>query len=619
MPFPESDLRRRKQGWQMAPAVDSKDLSIGEVDVLRGLQVTYDLVEDTSLLQEKIVPFMDSDVISIDTETTGLDPHRDRVRLVQVAAGELPVLVVDLFKVGPGALVILGDLLSRRAVKVFQNARFDLGFLRSEGIEVTGQLFDTMLASQLLDAGLGRHRHSLGELARFFLDVDVPKELQRSRWDGALTRAQVEYAARDARITLMLRKAMIPGLKRDGLVEAAKLEFDCLRAVTDMEYFGVPLDSEAWRSRETHVRAGMEEARRELVGLLGRPGGVGQACLFGEPCDGVNPDSPQQVLEALKALGIPLEGTSRADLLPLREAHPEVAALLRYRHSAKAHQAFGLPFLDHIHPITGRLHPRYRQIGASTGRFSCSGPNLQQIPRDPSFRGCFRVPEDHRLIIADYSQVELRVVAEVARDATMIGAFRRGWDLHLLTAALVAGKEPDAVSDSERQAAKAVNFGLVFAMGAKRLAAYSTQTFGVPMDLATAALFRERFFRNYRGVARWQDQIQSEASLEVRTLCGRVRRWNASPRLTEACNTIVQGTAADILKKALVLLRDELEGTGARIVCCVHDEILVETPADRAAEIALLTGRLMEKAGRAWLEQVPVPASVVVGRSWAEK
>lgn len=587
--------------------------------VLDGPEVSYKLVEDASLLRENIVPFMASAVISIDTETTGLDPRRDRVRLVQIAAGDLPVLVVDLFKAGAEALEPLGELLAGGAVKVFQNAKFDLGFLRSAGLVVKGQLFDTMLASQLLDAGLEEHRHSLGELARFFLKIDLPKELQRSRWDGLLSRAQVEYAARDAWITLMLRKAMIPLLKREGLVEVAKLEFDCLRAVADMEYFGVPLDSVAWRERETHVRAEMEEARGELVALLGRPGGGNQTCLFGEPCDGINPDSAQQVLEAMKARGIPLEGTARADLLPLKGDYPEVAALLRYRHAAKAHQAFGLSFLEHVHPVTGRLHPRYRQIGASTGRFSCSNPNLQQIPRDPSFRGCFRVSGDRRLIIADYSQVELRVVAEVARDATMIGAFRRGWDLHRLTAALVAGKEPDSVMESERQAAKAVNFGLVFAMGAKRLAAYSTQTFGVPMALETAELFRERFFRNYRGVARWQERIHAESPLEVRTLCGRLRRWKTSPRLTEACNTVVQGTAADILKKALTLLRDELEGTGARIIGCVHDEILVETPAACAAEVAEMTGRTMEKAGRAWLEQVPVPASVVVGRSWAEK
>lgn len=590
-----------------------------EVDALRGFQVEHTLVEDASQLRDNIVPFMVRDVISIDTETTGLDPHRDRVRLVQVAAENLPVLVVDLFKAGSGSVDLLADLLSAGAVKVFQNARFDLGFLRSLGIEVSGQLFDTMLASQLLDAGLGEHRHSLGELARFFLDIDVPKELQRSRWDGDLSRAQVEYAARDALITLMLRKAMIPGLKREGLVEAAKLEFDCLRAVTDMEYFGVPFDSEGWRAREIHVRAEMDEARRELVSLLGKPGGGNQTCLFGDPCDGINPDSAQQVLLAMQARGIGLEGTSRADLLPFSGAHPEVEALLRYRHVAKVHQAFGMSFLDHVHPVTGRLHPRYRQIGASTGRFSCSNPNLQQIPRDPSFRDCFVVSDEQRLVIADYSQVELRVVAEVARDATMIGAFRRGWDLHRLTAALVAGKEPDAVSGEERQAAKAVNFGLVFAMGAKRLAAYSTQTFGVPMSMETAALFRERFFRNYRGVARWQDRLQTEAPIEVRTLSGRLRRWKVPPRLTEACNTIVQGTAADILKKALILLRDELEGTGARIIGCVHDEILVETPAECADEVAEFTGRIMEKAGRTWLEQVSVPASVAVGRSWAEK
>ncbi len=577
------------------------------------------LAEDVKLLQDNIVPFMTADVIGVDTETTGLDPHRDSIRLVQVAAEGVPVLVVDLFRIGEAALPFLRELFSTRAIKVFQNGRFDLAFLRGHGIEVAGQIFDTMLASQLLDAGLGEHRHSLGELAAYFLNIDLSKELQRSRWDGALSEEQIRYAARDAGLLLDLRKRMILGLRSEGLVEVAKLEFDCLRAVTDMEYFGVPLNVEAWEARGARVQDEMEGARRDLVELLGRRGGGSQSCLFDEPCDGVNPDSAQQVLEVLKARGIPLEGTSKSDLLPFREVHPEVAALLRYRHAAKAHQAFGRSFLDHVHPVTGRLHPRYRQIGASTGRFSCSGPNLQQIPRDDAFRSCFRPDEGRRFIVADYSQVELRVVAEVARDATMIGAFRRGWDLHRLTAALIAGKEPDDVTPSERQSAKAVNFGLVFAMGARGLAAYSTQTFGVPMSEETAAIFRERFFRNYRGVARWLDRLRSEEPLEVRTLSGRLRRWRHSPRLSEACNTIVQGTAADILKKALTLLREELKGTGASIISCVHDEILVEAPAEIAPDVAVLTGQIMEKAGRSWLKQVPVPASVVVGSSWAEK
>lgn len=577
------------------------------------------LVEDSSLLQDKIVPFMDADVIGIDTETTGLDPLRDGTRLIQIAAEGLPVLVIDMFRVGEGGIPCLRNLFARNSVKVFQNARFDLAFLRALGLEVKGQFFDTMLASQLLDAGLGEHRHSLGELARVYLGEHLPKELQRSRWDGALSSSQIEYAARDASVLLSLRKAMIPMLRQGKLVEVAKLEFDCLRPVLDMEFYGVPFDAEAWRRLEAEIGDEMRQARRELVTLLTRAGEGAQACLFGDPCDGVNPDSPQQILEALARAGVPVAGTSRAELLPYRDSYPEVEALLRYRHAAKAHQSFGGTFLEQIHPVTGRLHPRYRQIGAATGRFSCSGPNLQQIPRENAFRSCFRVQPGWKLIIADYSQIELRVIAEVARDATMIGAFRRGWDLHRLTAALVAGKEPAAVKASERQAAKAVNFGLVFAMGARGLAHYSNQTFGVPMSLETAALFRDRFFRNYRGVARWLEQLQSEEPVEVRTLSGRLRRWRQPPRLSEACNTIVQGTAADILKRALVLLREDLEGTDARIVGCVHDEILVETPAEIADRVSQVTGESMEQAGRAWLEQVPVPACVVTGQSWAEK
>ena len=174
------------------------------------------------------------------------------------------------------------------------------------------------------------------------------------------------------------------------------------------------------------------------------------------------------------------------------------------------------------------------------------------------------------------------------------------------------------MTSQERQAAKAVNFGLVFAMGAPRLAEYASQTFGVDLTEEEARRFRERFFRHYGAVARWHESFRFDDSLEARTLSGRLRRFRDRPRLTERCNAIVQGTAADILKKALSLLPSALEGTGALLVGTVHDEIIVEGPEARSEEVSARIGQVMREAGKTWLRQVPTPISISIGRSWGK-
>lgn len=571
-------------------------------------------VVDVETLSQVLDGLRLSPVLALDLETTGLDPHLHRPRLLQIADGRGPVAVCDLQVLGAGGRRSLNELLTGTAVKVFHNGKFDLKFLLSLGLKPRGPLFDTMLASQLLDGGLGERRHSLEALARDHLGLELDKELQLSDWSGPLSWRQLEYAARDADVTFRLRRALIPLLIREGLVEAAKVEFDCLPAVAEMEYVGMGLDRTAWAELEASARKAMEVEERRLLSLLGDGA---QLCLFDGVCDRTNLDSQKQVLEALRRRGLPLSGTSRRDLLPLA-ADPAVAALLDYRRQAKLVQAFGSSLLRYLHPRTERVHPDYRQIGAATGRFACRNPNLQQIPRDERFRRCFTAPPGRLLFSADYSQIELRVVAQVTRDATMTGAFRRGWDLHRLTASLMTGRDLSEVSPQDRQAAKAVNFGLVFAMGAARLAEYAGQTFGVALSDEEARLFRERFFRHYGAVARWHESFRFDDSLETRTLCGRLRRFRERPRLTERCNAIVQGTAADILKKALAELPPALEGTGAVIVGSVHDEILVEGALSRAEEIVAKIGAVMEKAGTGWMKEVPTPVSISLGRSWGK-
>jgi DNA polymerase-1 len=350
-------------------------------------------------------------VIAVDTETTGLDPLKDRIRLVQIAAANQPVIIIDLFKVAKETLAPLRELLQGTPIKVLQNAKFDLKFLQQAGLPIAGKLFDTMIAAQLLDAGVRSHGYNLAELVKVYLGEELSKEQQRSDWSNpSLSSEQLEYAARDAAILLRLREVMKPKLTGARLVETAKLEFDCLGAIAQMELNGMLLDLSRWDS----LRQELEQRRDQMAGELRQQF---QSALLSAQLDllgnevSLNLDSQPQVLEALQQMGVPVENTSKLSLIPLAEEHPPVRALLDYRKAAKAVQAFASSLPKHVHPITGRIHPDYQQMGAATGRMSCRNPNLQQIPRDKIFRSCFIPAPGYRLVVADYSQIELRVAA----------------------------------------------------------------------------------------------------------------------------------------------------------------------------------------------------------------
>ena len=581
--------------------------------------VSYEFVEDGQRLAEVLKPLQSCQAIAVDTETTGLDPLKDRIRLVQIAAANQPVIIIDLFKVAKETLAPLRELLQGTPIKVLQNAKFDLKFLQQAGLPIAGKLFDTMIAAQLLDAGVRSHGYNLAELVKVYLGEELSKEQQRSDWSHpSLSSEQLEYAARDAAILLRLREVMKPKLTGARLVETAKLEFDCLGAIAQMELNGMLLDLFRWDS----LRQELEQRRDQMAGALRQQF---QPALLSAQLDllgnevSLNLDSQPQVLEALQQMGVPVENTSKLSLIPLAEEHPPVRALLDYRKAAKSVQAFASSLPKHVHPITGRIHPDYQQMGAATGRMSCRNPNLQQIPRDKIFRSCFIPAPGYRLVMADYSQIELRVAAELSGDRRMIEAYQHDEDLHRLTAALIADKSLDQVQKSERQAAKAVNFGLIYAMGAKGLAEYAYNNYGVQMSLKQAETFRKRYFEAYQGIARWHGAIKRRLPREMRTMGDRLRRWQDEPKLTELLNTPVQGTAADITKAALATLPTALKETEARLIGTVHDEILLEAPEGKAEQAAQILQQVMEQAGQQYLRKVPVKADVAIALNWAEK
>lgn len=574
------------------------------------------LPEDGHLVEYKEF-LINASVMGVDSETTGLDPHIERLRLVQIAVHEKPVLVIDIFRVGDEDLKILAEVLATNSIKIFQNAKFDLNFLRAAGYKVNGPIFDTMLAAHLLRTSRGPKRLGLGTLTEFFLGVELPKEEQTSDFSKDLRKEQIEYAARDAQVLLELRSVMSPALKSNNLVEIAKIEFECTRAVAEIEYSGILLNLDKWKVLTEKTKTEYDNAEKNLRNYAEKP--VVQPDFFGtETVIGINLNSNKQILDLLHDNGISVEDTSKRSLSPYKN-QPIIKDLHNFRRASKMLSGFLEPMPSSINSKTGRIHAHYGQIGASSGRMSCGNPNMQQIPRDSSFRKCFIPAHGNSMVIADYSQIELRVAAQIAQDERMIEAYRTGGDLHKLTASLVTGTPIEEITKEQRQSAKAVNFGLIFAMGARGLQSYSQDVYNVDMTLEEAEDFRERYFNAYTGIRKWHDKIKKNPPRVSRSLTGRRYFHREDAGLAGLYNTPVQGSAADIVKNALGMLAKTLDGTGAKIIAVVHDEILLEAPSDKSLKVAAILKQTMEKAGKAYMPDVPLIAEAQIGTSWAEK
>ena len=663
----EPVLIEATQCWQ-AGAYEHADLLVA-----MGESVDYTLVTDNATLASVLTPLADADVVAVDTETyapsevrtraecaenefyrlksllalaretlklattqtqkrtakamcdaiksqlkaagvrlretkallkqAGLDPYQARVRLIQLAVKNHPVILVDLdafhssTELQPLQWVLMND-----SVKVFHNANFDIKMLWSIGFNVNGQIFDTMLAARLLSP---TGRVTLAEVARTYLNIPLPKGEQTSDWSGDLTDSQLLYAAHDARILLRLRERLKPQLRDEALTEVAKIEFDCVRATAEMEYSGMKLDANQINRYRRRVEAQRTQLQTILFEYLGE----------------INLTSPIQLKTALAKIGVEVESTSRRALYLRVDSHPCISTLLTYKKLSTLITSFFNPVPRATSAHTGRVHANYWQLGAVTGRFSCSGPNFQQVPRDPDVRRCFIAEPGGKLIIADYSQVELRVAAAISADRKMIKAYRNGEDLHRLTASLVQNISPAKVTKEQRNAAKAINFGLIYGMGPKGLMYSAKANYGVEMSLEEAETFKRRYFEAYSGICAWHRKSGWELKFtnKQRTLCGRRFVWREPPSFTVFVNRQVQGTAADIAKIALGRLPHALKGTEAKVIAMIHDEIIIEVPEANACAAAAILRRTMETAGNEALKTVPVVAETRIADNWAQK
>ncbi len=601
------------------------------------MEIYFELVNDAAGLRKACDELKAAPALGFDVETTELEPYKGELRLVQLSDGQKTV-VIDLRGFAGGArdkgqgtsggelrtnpeLSPLRDLLaSDRQAKIAHNAKFDTKWVRHHlGVEVGG-VYDTYLASILIAAGEGDRRHGLADVVQFFLGRTLDKTEQVSDWSvNELSRSQLEYAARDAAIMPEVKAKLDERIESDGLADVMELENQCVVPIAEMELNGFYLDRERWCEQLDKVSAIQQRSGAELQHMLAA--GVAQASLFGAPQ--INLDSIDQVTDALVNLGVPMPATTRAwQLQPLAEQYPQVAKLLEYRAAAKATSSFGENILEFVEPATGRIHADFRQIGAPTGRFACAKPNLQQIPHEAEYRRCFTAPEGRRLVIADYSQIELRILADFSEDQNFINAFVSGEDFHAATAAQVFGIKAKDVSWEQRSFAKRLNFGVVYGIGAQRFAMMT----GLTERQAEETL--RRYFATYPRMDAWLRNAAKGVLTEnaARTASGRLARISFDPTQRSsvgaaqryAKNMPIQGTSADILKRALRYLHDDIRDTSARLVNIVHDEIVVECDAADADETAMKLSSAMMRAGEGFVRHVPIKVDAHVADEWSK-
>ena len=576
---------------------------------------TYRLVTDTKDLAGVAEVLENAEAIGVDIETTALNPRDGKMRLLQLATPR-ETFVVDVFEVRD--LSPLEGALENGSAKILHHGKFDQAFLWAEhGISLS-PIFDTMLAAQLLDGGEYASSYALEAVAERYLDETVDKTARREDWSGELSREQLEYAARDAAILLPLHERLKETLEAEELEAVSEIEFGAVAAISEMELAGIKLDVARWRELEKAVRERRDAKALELEAKFPPPEGV-------LPLEGLGPqlnlNSPQQITDAFRSLGIELPDTRVWTLLKID--HPAAKLLLEYRELQKKLGTYLETYAGFIHKETGRIHANFLQCRVPTGRLACTGPNIQQIPHEEEFRRCFVAEEGNVLVIADYSQIELRILAEISEDPGFVEAFQKGEDLHRVTAATMFGVEKGAVTKEQRTAAKRINFGLAYGRGPRSLSAQ----IGTDEDRARELI--DEYFANYPKVQKYLQGTANEAmrTRTLRTLSGRVRKFGNTSGLSsvergalrrEAMNFPVQGASADIAKLALGYIRRILEDLDARLINCIHDEFVVECAQDVAPEVSERMKEAMVRAGEELLDKVPVEVEVAVSCEWTK-
>lgn len=594
---------------------------------------TYVFVDSVDKVNDLVALLEANDTICFDTETTGLDPNEEELVGVSFAVKPHEAYYVpidaDQQKAKEQLAPFVAIFQNEKKTFIGQNIKYDLIMLKWYDIEVKGGVYDTMVAHYIYDPEV---RHNMNFLSETFLNYQPVKieTLLGPRGKKQKTMRDIEpaevtdYASEDADITLQLANVLKEKIEDEAAKKLlAEVEFPLVKVLMDMESEGINVDV-------PFLQAYSEDLQKEILAK--------QTLIYEKAGQEFNIDSPKQVGEVLfDVMKLPYRwrktktgqySTDEEKLSELAESHEIAALILEYRSYTKLRSTYveALPKL--VNSKSGRIHTSFNQALTATGRLSSSNPNLQNIPikteAGREIRKAF-VPRDenHTLIAADYSQIELRLIAEISKDEAMLSAFQEGLDIHTATAAKVYDVPLEEVTPTQRRNAKTVNFSIIYGAGAMNL----SKNLGIPRKEAKALI--EAYKEQYAGLTKYMDESVAFARENgyVQTLLGRkryLRDINSRNRVVSshaernAVNTPIQGTAADMIKVAMINLHKRLveEGADAKIVLQVHDELLIDTPN---AEVEKLIPIIEEEMKNALPNlSVPIEVGIGIGNNWLE-
>src|SRR3989344_1523121 len=589
----------------------------------------YEFIKTQTKAESAVRELLKNQIVAVDIEATGLEPYTCNMVLVQIATKEKSYI----FDPKTLNLKIIKPILEdKKILKIMQNGKFDYAFIKLKlGIEIDN-IYDTMLAEGVLTAGY-KVSKSLGALAEKYLEIKLEKEFGMSfvNMHTNVTEDQLKYAAIDTLILFPIFEKQKTFLDKEGLVRIAKLEFAVTKVVAEMELMGIHVDKVKWMEIINALKKKRDIVSQKFQDEIRSLYPSNQFDLFGNLSNVININSQVQLMELFnKRLKVEIPATGDAILAVLD--HPIAKILREYRGYEKLTSAFGEGLLEKIKKKTGRLHPDFIQLGAATGRFSCQNPNLQQIPRNSEeapFRECFIPAPGYKLVVTDYSSMEMRILADVSGDQKLIQAVNDS-DVHSFTAALMFNKEYSADFKKKypdlRQAAKIINFGLMYGMGPGSLA----RQIGVTPEVGKEYL--DKYFKIFPHVRSFLDTVAKNAVSKgwSKTPAGRKRWYNIPDKSEpdynrrisqiqrEAKNHPIQGTNADVTKYALVFMQDRLkkEGVDGFVTHTVHDEVVCEVREDQAQDWSLLQQEEMIRAGELIIKKVPVKSEPFVGDVW---
>ena len=612
------------------PAADDVQQSLFEGDSIYATVATtphkYHIVRTADELRALVDHLATFEEICFDTETSGLDFFNDR--LVGMSFAVEPHEAWYVAWQSDFAEIVRPLMENEKIAKIGQNIKFDVMMLRAAGVEVRGTKYDTMILHYLLDP---ESRHNMNVLAQRYLNYS-PIEIETLIGRGAkqLTMDMIaidrvaEYAAEDADVTLQLKHALWPKVCEAGLQYLyQQIEEPMIDVLADMEWTGVRIDSAALAEYQTELQKELTDLEWKIRELADEPTlNVNSSRQLGEVLF-----AKLRITDKPKMTKTKQFSTEEEYLQGFARSFPIVEKILEYRGVKKLLSTYVEALPELVNRVSGRIHTSYNQAVTATGRLSSTNPNLQNIPiRDnlgkPIRRAFVASDADHTLVAADYSQIELRIMAHLAGDESLIEAFRLGEDIHAATAARLYGKQPSEVTSDERRHAKTANFGIIYGISAFGLAQR--------LDIANrdAKALIDNYFASYPGVKAYMDgAIQSAtASGYVETMFGRrrvLRDINSSNRTVRgvaernAINAPIQGSAADIMKLAMVEIarRFKAEGIGSKMIMQVHDEVVIDTLNTELELVSRIVKEAMESVA---VLRVPLVAEVNSGTTWLD-